>query len=225
MEDELTNIFQSGDHSYIFSFLENNYIRFSPETKISSIYLYAASLYDDSYIAKLMITKYNAEIDVKDKDGTIPLFLAASKGYENIIKILLSHNADINNINDLNYSALCYACQNGNLKCIEILLKNNANMYITNIDFIIRSIFMYENLNKYKSLELLLKYGYDINYQSIDGLDTILTTIVYYTEEPYYIKLLLSYNPNLNLDDINRQTMLHHIILANNVNILRYFFN
>lgn len=60
-------------------------------------------------------------------DGWMPLHYACYRGYLAIVKELVDSGVNINAVNDLGFSSLFYAAQNGHLEICEFLLSNGAD--------------------------------------------------------------------------------------------------
>ena len=64
----------------------------------------------------------NASRERREKYGT-PLIIAASKGYHEIVKLLIYHLADINATDENGFTAMHHAAYEGHIECIDTLLK------------------------------------------------------------------------------------------------------
>ena len=62
-----------------------------------------------------------------DHDGLTALFLAATLGYKEIVKILLRHGADVNAKTNKGLTALNSASNNGHKEVVNLLLENGAD--------------------------------------------------------------------------------------------------
>ena len=58
--------------------------------------------------------------------GSFALFLAANRGYENLITVLLEHGIDVNSKTQSGYTAVDTAVACGQYSCIDFLLENGA---------------------------------------------------------------------------------------------------
>ncbi|CAH1783527.1 unnamed protein product [Owenia fusiformis] len=70
-------------------------------------------------------------IDVPDKYGNCPLMNAASKGYIDVMDVLIARGADVNWKNDSGKTALMMACYTGKLESVERLRQAGASYDIT----------------------------------------------------------------------------------------------
>jgi len=73
-------------------------------------------------IKKLLF--YNADVNCIDNIGRTPIYFCI---FSQICNLLISNGANINKINSTGDTPLHYACLNGNLEIVKILLKNNVN--------------------------------------------------------------------------------------------------
>ncbi len=75
-----------------------------------------------------------ADINATNKYGLQPLHIAASEGYQDILQLLIDHARDNGLTFDINgkggshqYKPLHWACQNGHLEAVKVLLENGAS--------------------------------------------------------------------------------------------------
>ncbi len=86
--------------------------------------------------------------------------LASSKGHTEIVKTLITNNADLNVITDDSQTALMEATYFGYIDIIEILLMNNADVNIKfKDDRTALDIAIEKHGTKSKIVNLLIKYG------------------------------------------------------------------
>lgn len=62
--------------------------------------------------------------------NTSALMIASKKGYIDIVTYLCDMGADVNIVNQNQYTALMYACEEGQMEIVKILLKNGAKVII-----------------------------------------------------------------------------------------------
>lgn len=135
-----------------------------------------------------LLLEYKADPNLQDKDGMSVLMMAARNSNSDssieVVKLLLEHRANINLQDNDGWSALMLAC-----RYIDVC---------SNIE----------------TVKLLLEHGADINLQNKSGLSALMIlcalpkTSIMINEA---IKLLLSKNPNLELQDLNNETVLETI--------------
>jgi len=66
--------------------------------------------------------------DRGQKNECTPLMEAASAGHVDIVKLLISHGADVNAQSTSGNTPLMYACAGGHVECVKTLLAKNANV-------------------------------------------------------------------------------------------------
>lgn len=69
---------------------------------------------------------------MKQKDGVTALYVAASNGYVDVVKVLVSIGANVNTLNSVDGSFPLYgAAYFGRLDCVKYLLSAGANPVLT----------------------------------------------------------------------------------------------
>ena len=124
-------------------------------------------------IAKLIINANPAEINLEKtfmSDMSSPLYIAASKGNIEIMKLLLKFGAHINAINQNNSSAVFIAAENGHTLAIQLLIENGADhdsfgKYDSHRKMM-TPLEVAAQLGHLDSVELLLQYPHKINSMS-----------------------------------------------------------
>lgn len=97
-----------------------------------------------------------------DVDGETVLFLAVSKKFQQIVKLLLDYGANVNTQTSTGSTCIRSACCEGNYKSVQLLLEHGANVNIGN---------NYDNTplmgaafyNNYHICETLIDHGADVN--------------------------------------------------------------
>ncbi|MDY7030587.1 MAG: ankyrin repeat domain-containing protein [Thermodesulfobacteriota bacterium] len=70
----------------------------------------------------------NGNVDERDQSGNTPLMIASEKGYLPLVKLFISHHADINAVNKNRENALILAANNKHLEVVKFLIQNKANV-------------------------------------------------------------------------------------------------
>ena len=79
-------------------------------------------------VVEFLITKYSQNVNpLSNRSLPTPLYLAATKGYDKVIELLLRHGANVNAMNNQGWTALHVASANGYLPATRILLDHNAD--------------------------------------------------------------------------------------------------
>lgn len=116
-------------------------------------------------LAKYLIENLNAPIKCKDKNGNTPLIYAAQY-LPNIIELILSKGAKVDENNENNMTALSYAAIH-NAESLSILLKNGANINSRDFaDGMSPLIFAIVNKN-FQAIDELLKAKARVNQADI----------------------------------------------------------
>ncbi len=107
------------------------------------------------------------------------IFKASRNGDYDRVKELLDNGADVNIINDNNNNntPLHYACRNGCIKIIRLLIKKGANINSMNIYNISSLAFACYN-KKLEIVKLLLENNANVNFVDNDGY-TLLHDVCY----------------------------------------------
>jgi ankyrin repeat protein len=69
----------------------------------------------------LFLISKGARVNARDADGVTPLMIASSKGYYDIVKILIKNKAKARIKDNKGLTALDYARNSGNLELIKFL--------------------------------------------------------------------------------------------------------
>ena len=64
--------------------------------------------------------------------GMTPLMLAAEKGYDNVVTLLLAHEANVNAQDNYNWTALMVAAAKGHDNVVKVLLERGADVHAKN---------------------------------------------------------------------------------------------
>ena len=100
----------SEDVSAAFGFFHNVY---SPNINVSRLLLLSGASPD-------VITNFLQSAPI--------ICVFAQRGYTEMISLLLEFGGDINSVNSVGYSALIFACMEGRMECVKILVENSAKV-------------------------------------------------------------------------------------------------
>lgn len=159
-----------------------------------------AAVEESHYEAVKLLIKYNAKINIVDKDGNTPLHYAAENGDLSIVEYLLQCKANINAKNKYGISALHLAVKEEEYDIIEHLVKNMANINI--VDNENESILHWAN--KFCSLDgvkYIIELGVNKSIKNIHGKTAFDMTV-----DKDYKRILLYYGTNWTPDNHDKKS-------------------
>jgi ankyrin repeat protein len=155
------------------------------------------------------LLNYQAKIDAKDRDNNTPLAIAIKAKNNDLAKLLISKNADVDRVGDNGNSPLIVAIDNNekdNVDLVKILLNKGADPNVSNekgetplmraIAYTDEHLNQVSNATLLKTVELLLSKGADPNLVDLDG-----NTALHY----------LAKLDNITFDCINNKSLATHI--------------
>lgn len=99
--------------------------REDPSAGVTPLMLAAGLGQDD--ISQLLLEN-GADIDDMSRDnGSTAIHFAAEHAHVGAVDLLLKNGASVNDLNDLNYTPIIYACFSGSLEIVKLLLKCGAD--------------------------------------------------------------------------------------------------
>lgn len=136
------------------------------------------------------------------------LLLAASKGHNEILKILLAHNANVNVQNEVGYTPLHWAALDGYEAIARSLLDHGAMLDIKENDYYgMTPLHLASERGNEAIVKILLK-----NRAAIDVQDNSAKTPLHwaaYENNVEIVKILLAHNANVDAQDEKKETPLH----------------
>ena len=188
--------------------------------------LIAANYSDRHEVVKLLLSK-NADVNIKNSDGSTALIFASSQGYYKNVELILTKNPDINTQNNNRSTALMVASCMGHYQVVDLLLRHDPNINLQDIDGW-TALMAASCMGHYQVVDLLLRHDPNINLQDIDGSTALMAA----SHNGYckVVELLLGKDPDINIQNKDGWTALmgairfgHHRIvkhlLSNNPNI------
>jgi len=124
-----------GDKAMVSSMLYNGQA-VNKKDQMGNYPICIAAYYDNTEILEELI-RYGANINQGDKMNNTAIIISAAKGFEKHVQLLINNGADPNDVGYQEYSALMYACaapEPVNLRVIEILIFNGADINYINAD-------------------------------------------------------------------------------------------
>ena len=175
------------------------------------------------HLVKLLVQKYNADVNMHDKFGESALLEAVAKGSSSLVKLLVSHGASVNAANlvwslNLGRTPLIKACMvnagsggshSNSLEIVQFLLDNHAEVNAT--DSTGRSALSYATLLEEKHIMLcLLKAGSVVNIQDNNKMTPlILASQKGFTDRAAH---LLQHGAGVNLVDNTGTSAYYHTV-------------
>ncbi|MCS5711378.1 ankyrin repeat domain-containing protein [Candidatus Berkiella aquae] len=165
--------------------------------------LHLAAYYNLPQMTKILLS-YGANIEIQDNQGKrTPLHLAAVRDNVEIIQLLVEQNADTESQDIDNHTPLHLAVINARYKAVEVLLQRGANVHATRYEdeaeYGTNALHMAAQQRNTKLLQLLLKYGADLN-EIYDVNDFTALTQTALNGDYKNFKMLLEYGAELNIE-------------------------
>ncbi|VDI16367.1 26S proteasome non-ATPase regulatory subunit 10, partial [Mytilus galloprovincialis] len=197
--------------------------------------LYVSSHLGYIDFVEYFVVNYPYHIEVKDKEGRSPFYVACEKGRIAVVRYLMKYNEDINAGNADETTALSATCQNGHTEVAQLLLDNKADINITNINNQNTLYFACLSGNV-KLVKLLLTGEYNADVKSRDTFGQTDTTIK--DEEGWsalhlacqnghkeVIKLLIDVGMNINDTTNSGSTPLHNACLGGQYETVKFLLD
>eukprot|EP01084_Bolivina_argentea_P117550 208744_1 len=168
------------------------------------------------------------DINQCDEGGESALHKAVAFNNQQILEILIKHNANPNQTNSNGECALLIACEKQYTDIIEILLKN-AGADVDILDYLGRTPLMVCVSQRYTAgVELLINYDADVNkINPYEQENTQTATALYYAvknKNKHAVPLLLEAGADPTLIGSNGQTLLHIAVEKTQMEILKLLY-
>jgi len=150
-----------------------------------------------------------------------PLYLASKRGRTDIVKLLLSHNSDIDRgFIEADISPIEIACIKGHFDVVQLLLSSGANIN-RNSKKSFSSIYHASQNGHVKIVQLLLSHGADPNVgQASSGLYPLFAACLNQHEDIAHILLENNADPNIGVILHDGATPLFMASQVGNINIV-----
>ncbi|XP_052703932.1 uncharacterized protein LOC128180109 [Crassostrea angulata] len=146
---------------------------------------------------QLLLNK-GADINLCEKNGTGPLYIACQNGHDITVQLLLSNGADINLCKKNGTGPLYIACQNGHDSTVQLLSSYGANINLCDEDGASPLYIACQNGHD-STVQLLLSNGADINLCKKNGTGPLY--IACQNGHDNTVQLLKSNGADINLCD------------------------
>ncbi|KAI8788179.1 ankyrin-3 [Biomphalaria glabrata] len=171
--------------------------------------LFFSVLQGDMYMSRLVVEKFNANINLKDCNGNTPLIMSAVMKNKEMVYFLLEKNASRYSTNFQGVSAMMEAASLG---CYEIVKSIYENDYDLNLsDYKGWTPLMFSAFGgDPKTIKFLLGKGANINSIS----NTSATPLMIAAGEGHKdaVTLLLEHGASANARDVNHQSAIFHAV-------------
>ncbi|XP_071142344.1 ankyrin-1-like [Mytilus edulis] len=170
--------------------------------------LYVSSHLGYIDFVEYFVVNYPYQIEVKDKEGRSPFYVACEKGRIAVVTYLMKYNEDINAGNADETTALSATCQNGHIQVAQLLLDNNADINITNINNQNTLYFACLSGNV-KLVKLLLTGDYNVDVKSRDAFGQTGLHAACIKGHTETVKILIEFGMDINQKNKNGMTPLY----------------
>ncbi|KAK6626512.1 hypothetical protein RUM44_008985 [Polyplax serrata] len=176
----------------------------------------------DERLVRFLLSVPNINLDIQNLYGLTPLAIAVKHCSDEIVRLLLNYNADVNIMDNMGRTPLHEALFQQRPNIVKLLLAFGADCDITDV-FGERP--MYTACVKKPNVEclnLLLNFGATPEYTNIFGMTLLSRAILNFTEFEI-IKTLVRNGASVNTVDVNTgKAPLHYAALINDVRITKF---
>ena len=144
-------------------------------------------------------------INQNDNVGKTSLSIAAKRGFDDLVELLISSGADVNSRDLFGISALMYACKNKRDKCVALLLESGADTDVIDGNGN-TSLLHATKSGATKSVELLIQKGADVNITNKKQRTALILAAKNGNES--CVKLITEAGADVNASDRNQYTAL-----------------
>lgn len=161
-------------------------------------------------------------INIRDNNGWTALMEILSivpwfYDYDNTIKLLVEHGADVNIQGNSGRTALHHASFRGRDKNVKLLLEHGADVNIQ--DSSGRTALMDSFENGWGKAKLMLEYSVNVNIQDKYGQTALMSAC--YRGHTETVKLLLEYGADVNMKDESGWTALTYALIKEDRNKIK----
>ncbi|XP_055381299.1 ankyrin repeat and KH domain-containing protein mask isoform X2 [Condylostylus longicornis] len=129
-------------------------------------------------LAQVLLAMSAAQVEDKGQKDCTPLMEAASAGHLDIIRLLLSHNADVNAQCTTGNTPLMFACAGGHVEVVKVLLSHGAHVEDQNENGH-TPLMEAASAGHVEVAKVLLEHGAGINTHSNEFKESALTLACY----------------------------------------------
>lgn len=167
-----------------------------------------------------LLIENGAKLDVQDDQGDTPLHQAAVYRRTEAVKVLLDNGAEIDVQDRLGNTPLSRAASQRNSEVMNLLLQRGASAGSVSMNgFSVMDKYVGRDKISKTTVELLIKYGADINRPNPDGETPLIDVVRWGNCEA--ARVLLQAGADVNLPDRNGNTPLHWAAQNNDLKITK----
>ena len=159
---------------------------------------------NDSEALERLIQENPEVVHKEDHLGQTPLMTACILGYIDMVKILITHGANINHQDKTGHFALHSAAFQGDFEIVEYLIEQGANVNIEPHGG--NSPLMMASRNRLDIVELLVTHGANVNHQDKTGYTALFTATL--EGKPHIVEYLIIQGANVNARTTSGDTAL-----------------
>jgi len=183
---------------------EFNMGRWEVRARVAAIHIAAYS--GNAGVVRLLCQEYGVDVNCstsetlekEPKKGMTPLEWAARRGHNDVVKVLLENNADVNASRHTDgVTALYIAAQNGHAEVVEMLLANKGEVNASRTDTGITALYIATRRGYAEIVKLLLASDADVNASLARDGSTPLHDAAW-KGNVELVKLLLNNNADVN---------------------------
>ena len=156
--------------------------------------------------AKLLDSGHEADVNISDITGRMPLHWAAKNGHEAVVRLLLEHKANVNTTDSMGWTALYWAIRNEHVAVVRLLLEHKAQVNVKG-DYGWTALQSAAENNQEAVVRLLLEHKADIDVMGCSGLTALHQAAMRGHE--VVVRLLLEHKADADGKNSPRQPPLH----------------
>lgn len=162
-------------------------------------------------IMRLLIEK-GSDVNVRDKNGNTALSVSASRGFSEVVKILLEKGANPNNPEKKpNEIPILNACYSGDTECVKLLLKYGADITVKDSYGVTALENACISKDNAEIVEICINGGCDVNYvDPTSGMTPFMIAAIW--NHKTQMKLLVDRGARVNIENPQIGNLLMFII-------------
>lgn len=191
----------------LFSFHSFNFAQEQRNSATEKLAVLSENMTADDIEEVRSLIEAGGDVNVKNKYGVSPLFMAAHNGNAEIVKLLLNSKADVNTTRESDgITALLVASFIGNVDIVKILLTEKADVNVTRQTDDVSAIWIAAQEGHSEIVKLLISAKANVN-----ATDTYGMTPLYIASQNGYVevvKSLIAASANVNTPETRGMTPL-----------------